>query len=731
LVGIISSLLFFATPILCEDVQPDVVSFVVDSGIETIFKDNLTPIVISVAWPNNANENSTFAWEVKDGERVIVSGDSSSSDGLPENIETEIIMKKGGRRTITVDLNVEEGVYSTSSEFQVYASIVAIFPLIFVIVCAVTTQMVELSLAFGILVGAGIFTGSLRQGFIRTLETYLVNSVGDGGHAYVYLFTFFIAGLIAIMEKSGGIAGFARTMSSIVRTSLTGQLSCFLSGAIIFFDDYANCLAVGQIMRPTLDSVMVSREKLAFIVDASAAPIASLVPISSWVGYEISLIDEELEKIMAKHGEDLTIATKGYSIFLYSMKYRYYSIFMLIFIFINIVSKREFGSMLIAERKVVVYGRTDGGDGGSKDIKKLKSDSFPESDTPAKIWNFIVPVLLWIFFIFYLLVMSGDDGTGTMSFLQKIESSDSYVALLDGTMATVLLTMLFYLVQFKKNGELVMPELRSFFSLCGKKSRGGDDADESSKGGDIPPVPIVTVRESSESFFSGLAKVFPALIILTLAWAIGAVMSDVGADRLFASWIKTGLNPKALPTVAYIISTLIALCTGTSWGTMAIVFPIMLGPTYNATDDEIIFYATVAGILAGSITGDHISPISDTTVLSSLACECDLMAHVSTQLPYAGVVAFWSIIVGTVPIGYGSHYPNLIAIFLGFVTIAGTIMGLGVPVINSNGRYSPTTELWLKIRGENEALNQLKNDTIATYEQKNSNTPSSENFADA
>jgi len=277
-------------------------------------------------------------------------------------------------------------------------------------------------------------------------------------------------------------------------------------------------------------------------------------------------------------------------------------------------------------------------------------------------------------------------------------------------MATVLITVLFYLVQFKKDGKLVLPQWKSFFTLCGKRSD-EDDVDE-------VPVPIVTVREAMDAFLSGCAKVFPALIVLTLAWSIGAVMGDVGADRLFSSWIKDGLSPKSLPTLSYIISAFIALCTGTSWGTMGIMFPIMLAPTYNNSGgDEVIFYATVAGILAGSITGDHVSPISDTTVLSSLACECKLMPHVSTQIPYAFVVAFWSILVGTIPIGYGSNYPNGIAIALGLVVIAVSVYLLGVPVINNTGSYSPTTELWLKIRGESDDLKQLREDTKAKYEE--------------
>jgi len=243
------------------------------------------------------------------------------------------------------------------------------------------------------------------------------------------------------------------------------------------------------------------------------------------------------------------------------------------------------------------------------------------------------------------------------------------------------------------------------------------------------PVPIVSVHEASECFLAGCAKVFPALIVLTLAWSIGAVMSDVGADRLFANWIDDGLSPKSLPTLSYIVSSLIALATGTSWGTMGIVFPIMLVPTYNSSNgDETIFYATVAGILAGSITGDHVSPISDTTVLSSLACECNLIAHVSTQIPYAGIVAFWSILVGTIPIGYGSSYPNAIAMLLGLAMTALTVFFLGVPVINSTGSYAPTTELWLKIRGESEELKKLREDTVGKYKQLNGGGGGGESF---
>lgn len=277
-----------------------------------------------------------------------------------------------------------------------------------------------------------------------------------------------------------------------------------------------------------------------------------------------------------------------------------------------------------------------------------------------------------VFFIFYLLVKTGDDGSGDQNLMDKIEASNSYTALLWGTMAAAIVSLLLYLLQIVQDGELVaafkwtrwwhcpcpIPILPSRDFLKGLFS-----SEEGS------PHFLMSVGESVEAFLFGMGRIFPALIVLTLAWASGSIMIDVGCDRLFSRWIVGGISPDALPTLSFVISFFMALATGTSWGTMSILFPLILVPTYEASGgDDITFYAVTAGVLSGSVAGDHVSPISDTTVLSSLACDCLLLSHVVTQAPYVLVTVIVSIILGTIPIGYSS-WPNIIGILLGALCI--------------------------------------------------------------
>lgn len=211
--------------------------------------------------------------------------------------------------------------------------------------------------------------------------------------------------------------------------------------------------------------------------------------------------------------------------------------------------------------------------------------------------------------IFWLIVQSGVIPGEEQSIMDKIENSDSYTALLYGTMGATLLTVLFYIVQwYTYEGKLKIPGIKYFCSLICKKN-GTPVIDEANEWDMARP--LLSIPECLDSFLHGMARIFPALIILNLAWASGAVMVAVGADRLFARWITGGLNPDSLPTMSFLISFFIALATGTSWGTMTILFPLLLVPTYIATDgDPTMFYAVTAGILSGSVAGDHVSPIS-------------------------------------------------------------------------------------------------------------------------
>lgn len=293
--------------------------------------------------------------------------------------------------------------------------------------------------------------------------------------------------------------------------------------------------------------------------------------------------------------------------------------------------------------------------------------------------------------------------------MDKIEGSDSYSALLWGTMAAVVVTMVFYLVQPVKDGESLAPwnvEAWKDIFLPGK---------EKEEDGDSKARVLMTPFESVDGFLFGMGRVFPALIVLTLAWASGSIMIAVGADRLFSSWIVGGVSAGSLPTLSFVISLFMALATGTSWGTMSILFPLIMVPSYYACDgNEQLFYAVIAGVLSGSVAGDHMSPISDTTVLTALACDCGLLAHVGTQAPYVVVTCIISIILGTIPIGYDA-WPNIVGILIGSGVVVAFVYGLCVPVMNPTGRFDIFLELYLKYKPDS-PLYKLKEDTVKACE---------------
>lgn len=433
---------------------------------------------------------------------------------------------------------------------------VALIPLVIVLLLAVITNMVELSLFCAIFVGACMVTGNVNDGFKSTLDTYILNAIADVGHVYVVLFTLFLSGMVGMMQRSGGMSGFTKDVATIATTPRLGQFACFAVGCFIFFDDYANVLLAGETMRPLLDVLFISREKLAFIVDATAAPIASISPISSWVGFEVGLIQEQIDRIVQLEGtDDLSIKTSGFGVFLQSIKYRYYPIFMIVMIIFLVYSGRDFGPMLVAERKTRVYKRNDGGEGRGKASElEGKGENYPREDTPEATWNLVVPVFLLIFFIFYLLVKTGEIDGESQSLMDKIEASDSYSALLYGTMAAAIVTVIFYLLQIVQDRQFVIPKLDVLKRLLPFRKVNEEDP---------KPRSIMSVFDSSESFLFGMGRIFPALIVLTLAWASGAIMVAVGADRLFSRWIVGGIAPEALPTLAFIISLFMALATGT------------------------------------------------------------------------------------------------------------------------------------------------------------------------
>jgi len=688
-------------------------------------------VIASLAWKEHIydlDSEHLLNWEMFINEELqdVGSVNLMKSRALPSTLEAgTATIDKSGTHTIKVKISLDETSDESDRAYESFNAGASFVPLVFVIFFAATTKMVELSLGMGIFVGSCMVAGTLVGGFRDMLDVYLLDALASKDHGYVFLFILFMAGLVGLIEKSGGLRGITFALKKYVNTSRTAQGASFFAGIIIFFDDYANTLVAGASMRPLTDMCVVSREKLAFIVDATAAPIASIVPISSWVGFEISLIQAELDKIL-KDDPNPEIATTGFAVFLETIKYRYYCIFMLFFMPLLILSKRDFGPMLIAERLVKVYGRTDGGPGAAiaADGQAIVSHNAPKPDTPCRWWNMAFPIVALIGYIFYLLVWTGQQaGVGGESFIELIELSDAYKALLWGTMAAALTALAFYFLQDKKDGRIIffnvkgyISRMRRFFDRIRGRCRRGEVASEEAE--EEHARVLMNYGDAMASYLIGMEKIFAALVVLTLAWATGAIMQAVGLDRFFGEILQNeALDYRMLPTLTFIIAILIAFSTGTSWGTMTIMFPLVLVPSYKASDgDPAIFYGVTAGILAGAVAGDHASPISDTTILASMASECQVLQHVRTQAPYAMMVALWSVLVGTIPSGMAT-FANWVSILLGFIVMLFHVVFTAEFAINKTGRYDIFTEIYLRCtRGSNEFLAKLKEDTIIAYE---------------
>lgn len=533
---------------------------------------------------------------------------------------------------------------ATVPQGTTHFGLLSIVPPLFAILMALTTGEVIPALLCGVWLGSAYLEGGdILSGLLRTLDLRMVAALADSDHASILLFSLILGGMVGILGASGGSAGIVERIGRWAKGPRSGQLAAWLMGVIIFFDDYANTLIVGNTFRPLTDKLRISREKLAFIVDSTAAPVASIALISTWIGFEVGLIADGMQAAGAG-GSPGT----AYGIFIATIPYRFYPLFLLLLVFLIGLWDRDFGSMLKAEKRCRTTGQVL-----RLDAKPIAADRSMDCAVTAVtdrswIWG-IAPVAIVILATIIGLYFSGKQQLGgeavSAPLYRIVSSANSFSVLMWASFAGA--------------------ACAAFLGVWGAG---------------------LSLAAVMQAMIAGIKAMTPAVIILILAWSIGGICKELETADYVINLSSGFLSPHLIPMLTFIISAAVSFATGTSWGTLSILMPIVIPLAYQfplqAGIDGIlshgIFLGTIGAVLAGSTFGDHTSPISDTTIMSSMASGADHLDHVKTQIPYASTAAGVSILLGYVPVGFDMN--PLLSLLAGGTAVAITLKVVGKKV---------------------------------------------------
>lgn len=671
------------------------------SGIETEFKVKGIDTVL----------NRPFQYKITSGSKTLSSGVTN-----PENEHIfKVTLQESGINNLTLTLGNETVDFS----IRVLPGWVSLLPPIIAIVFAILTKQVLPSLLLGIWVGAFFICDyNLLFSFLRALDKYLIGAITEPSHASIIVFTLCIGGMVGVIIRIGGMHGIVNKLSSYANTPRTAQFFTWLMGLMIFFDDYANTLIVGNSMRPLTDKAKVSREKLSYIVDSTSAPIAGVAVLSTWIGFEIGLIRDAFISIGLAE-------SNFYALFLQTIPFRFYCLLTLFFVLFITLSKKDFGPMLKAEQRAYHEGKPLGDE--AKPMSNIESqiEAFPEN-MPKRWYNAFIPIICIILGTFIGLPCEGG-GFSKHFYIPSVTSTPNETMTQlkvsshsPETMSIAVSSKEDHHIRVNYDKELVYEKLTgadaikaiqqlapgdlfyaetttSTMSLSERLRSAFAGADSSkvllwaSVFGSIIALllgktqNIITLEQGFNAWIKGVQSLMTAIIIMTLAWTINSICSDLGTAKYIISSVSTIIPYWLLPTIIFIISLLISFATGTSWGTMAILLPISIPLAYHLNlqyynseiaqipnAPEMMTYlksailVNIGAVLEGSIFGDHCSPISDTTIMSSLSSESDHIDHVKTQAPYAALVGFVAILFCYIPAGLGLS-PYLLLVIGGMI----------------------------------------------------------------
>lgn len=558
--------------------------------------------------------------------------------------------------------------------------LLSLLPPLLAILLALLFKEVVVSLFIGILSGAFVVGGMRLDSFsyffksvFASIDKYIVNALNDAGHLSVIVFSLLIGGMVAIISKNGGMAGVVLSLSRYAKSPKSSQFITWFLGVAIFFDDYANTLIVGNTMRSVTDKFKVSREKLAYLVDSTAAPVAAIAFITTWIGAELGYIDDGISKI------DLLGDYTPYSIFLSSLKYSFYPILTLVFMLFLIKQNKDFGPMLKAEQRARTTGQVSPAGSIAEDEPNME-DLSPVEGAPLKWYNAAIPVLVVIG-----MTMIGLFSTGFDSLYASILDKGQVI---DASWTSV----------WQNMNVLFVNNEASLLTKLGKVIGAGDSyiALLWASFSGVAVAILMTVSSKIMKLFdtmhymvTGFKTMLPALIILTMAWGLAGTTDALHTADFLSNALQGAIHPYLLPALIFVLAALIAFSTGSSWSTMAILYPIAIPTTFavcqtaglDSGHSMEILLNVIATVLAASVLGDHCSPISDTTILSSLASDCNHIDHVRTQLPYALTVGALSLLCVTLSAVFGGGWFLSIALIVASLLILyGIISRFGTSV---------------------------------------------------
>ena len=515
--------------------------------------------------------------------------------------------------------NLKDALSVARSEIKVYGTWFALLPPIIAIALALLTKEVYSSLFIGILSGALMYS---NFSFSGTIDHLFVNgfiaSLADAYNVGILLFLVVLGTITVLMNRAGGSAAFGRWAAKHIKTRVGAQLATIALGVLIFIDDYFNCLTVGSVMRPVTDKFKVSRAKLAFLIDATAAPVCIIAPVSSWAAAVAGFVPE---------------GQSGFELFIRAIPFNFYALLTILAMVAMALMKFDFGPMKQHE-----LNAANGDLFSSDDAELFKALESTDPEEKGSLWDLVAPVLVLIAACVLGLIYSGgfftEGAEGYRNFVVAFSQADASTGLVFGSFGGLIFTVIYY--------------------MCRR---------------------VLNFKQCMEAVPEGFKAMVPAIMILTCAWSLKAMTDSLGAKVFIAEFVRNyaGSFISFLPAIIFVIAIFLAFSTGTSWGTFGILIPIVLAVFGTGALDMPICVVAISACMAGAVCGDHCSPISDTTIMASAGSQSNHINHVSTQLPYALTVAGVSFVTYLI----AGFVPNAwICLPIGIVLMLGTLFAV-------------------------------------------------------